>query len=669
MVPPRNLRASRNRRPPRRARTNSSARTGTACANGKIRTASRDAGPFTTKPAATAPEAAAPEEPKTSAAKYGPGVYAHIITNHGTMIAKLFDKEAPKTVENFVMLAEGKKQWRNPRTNTMVRRPNYNNLTFHRIIPGFMIQGGDPEGTGMGGPGFTFADEFNAKLRHNKAGILSMANRGPDTNGGQFFITLVPTPHLDDRHSVFGELVEGLDTLRGDRQSAHERQGGHAAETGRDQDRADRARVVNSEQENRRRSYPPVNNPKIAIVVGAGFAGLTAAKALANHEGLRVILVDRRNHHLFQPLLYQVATAGLNPSDIAVPIRVQFRDAPNVEIHLGHVDGVDLEKHVIFGEGHEIGFDYLILACGARHSYFGHPEWEEFAPGLKTLEQATEMRRRMLVAFEHAENERDPDAQRAYLTFVVVGAGPTGVELAGAIADISRTAMRGDFRRIDPSKAHIVLLEAAPRVLTAFSDELSERARRDLAEIGVEVRTNAKVEAIDAQGVTIGSRRLAARTVFWAAGVQAERLKISPPLDADRASRIKVGSDYSVPGYPNVFVVGDMASLEMAPGLLVPGVAPAAIQGGEHAARMILRDLVGDERRPFVYIDKGTMATIGKSRAVGQDRPGETDRPHRLVRVAVHPRVSAHWIPKSPRGALQLGVELHVLQARRAVDH
>ena len=314
--------------------------------------------------------------------------------------------------------------------------------------------------------------------------------------------------------------------------------------------------------------------PKIAIVVGAGFAGLNAAKTLANREGLRVILVDHRNHHLFQPLLYQVATAGLNPSDIAVPIRVQFRDAPNVEIHLGHVDGVDLEKRVVFGEGHEIAFDYLILACGARHSYFGHPEWEEFAPGLKTLEQATEMRRRMLVAFELAENEIDPDVQRAYLTFVVVGAGPTGVELAGAIADISRTAMRGDFRRIDPAKAHIVLLEAAPRVLTAFSDELSEHARRDLAEIGVEVRTNAKVEAIDAQGVTIGSQRLAARTVFWAAGVQAERLKISPPLDADRASRIKVSSDYSVPGYSNVFAVGDMASLEMAPASSTP-VGPA----------------------------------------------------------------------------------------------
>ena len=357
---------------------------------------------------------------------------------------------------------------------------------------------------------------------------------------------------------------------------------------------------------------------KLAIVVGAGFAGLNAAKVLANHEGLRVFLIDHRNHHLFQPLLYQVATAGLNPSDIAVPIRIQFRDAPNVEIHLGRVEGVDLARHVIFGDGHEVPFDYLILACGARHSYFGHPEWEEFAPGLKTLEQATEMRRRMLVAFELAENELDPDVQRAYLTFVVVGGGPTGVELAGAIADISRTAMSGDFRRIDPAKAHVVLLEAAPRVLTTFSEELSERARRDLTEIGVEVRTNAKVDAIDARGVTIGSQRLDARTVFWAAGVQAERLSITPPLETDRASRIKVSGDYSIPGYPKVFVIGDMASLEIAPGHLVPGVAPAAIQAGQHAARMILCDLVGDPRRPFVYNDKGTMATIGKSRAVGQ---------------------------------------------------
>jgi NADH dehydrogenase len=361
-----------------------------------------------------------------------------------------------------------------------------------------------------------------------------------------------------------------------------------------------------------------VSSSQIAIIVGAGFAGLKAAKVLANHEGLRVIVVDHRNHHLFQPLLYQVATAGLNPSDIAVPIRVQFRRAPNVEIHLGHVDSIDLAKRVVSGEGHEIGFNYLILACGARHSYFGHPEWEEFAPGLKTLEQATEMRRRMLSAFERAENERDANTQRAYLTFVIVGGGPTGVELAGAIAEVSRTAMQGDFRRIDPAKAHIVLLEAAPRVLTSFSDDLSERARRDLAELGVEVRTNAKVDAIDADGVTIGAERLAARTVFWAAGVQAERIVMTPPLETDRASRIKVNDDCSVPGFPNVFVVGDMASLQMAPGQFVPGVAPAAIQAGNHAARMILRDRAGEPRLPFVYEDKGTLATIGKSRAVGQ---------------------------------------------------
>ena len=361
-----------------------------------------------------------------------------------------------------------------------------------------------------------------------------------------------------------------------------------------------------------------MHTPRVALVVGAGFAGLKAAKTLANRDGLRVILVDHRNHHLFQPLLYQVATAGLNPSDIAVPIRVQFRGAQNVEIHLGHVDGVDLAKQTVFGEGHEISFDYLILACGARHSYFGHPEWEEFAPGLKTLEQATEMRRRMLVAFELAENELDSVVQRAYLTFVVVGGGPTGVELAGAIADISRTAMQGDFRRIDPAKARVVLLEAAPRLLAAFSDDLGEHARRDLTEIGVEVRTNAKVDAIDRQGVTIGAERLDARTVFWAAGVQAERLKISPTLETDRASRIKVRDDCSLPGYSNVFVVGDMASFEMSPGQLVPGVAPAAIQTGEHAARMILRDLENQPRQPFVYVDKGTMATIGKSRAVGQ---------------------------------------------------
>jgi NADH dehydrogenase len=228
------------------------------------------------------------------------------------------------------------------------------------------------------------------------------------------------------------------------------------------------------------------------------------------------------------------------------------------------------------------------------------------------------MRRRMLVAFEMAEIEPDPIKQRAMLTFVVVGGGPTGVELAGAIADISRTAMRGDFRRIDPAKSHIVLVEAAPRVLTTFSEELSERARRDLVELGVEVRTDARVDAIDSEGVTIGSQKLYARTVFWAAGVQAERMRFDGPVATDRASRIKVEPDCSIPGHSDVFVVGDMAAFEMAPGQFVPGVAPAAIQTGEHAAEMILRDLAGEPRQPFVYDDRGSMATIGKSRAVAQ---------------------------------------------------
>jgi NADH dehydrogenase len=357
---------------------------------------------------------------------------------------------------------------------------------------------------------------------------------------------------------------------------------------------------------------------KLAIVVGAGFGGLNAAQKLANRENLSVILADHRNHHLFQPLLYQVATAGLNPSDIAVPIRVQFRHAANVEVRFGRIESVDLQRQVVREHLHELPYDYLILACGARHSYFGHPEWEEFAPGLKTVEQATEIRRRMLVAFERAESETDPAKQLPYLTFVIVGAGPTGVELAGAIADISRTAMRGDFRRIDPAKSHIVLVEAAPRVLTAFSEAMSERARQDLVEMGVEVRTNAKVEAIDADGVTIAGKRLQAHTVFWAAGVQAEPLEIVPAPERDRAGRIRVNNDFSLPGYPNVFAIGDMASFEREPGQLLPGVAPAAIQAGRHAAEMILADLVGDSRRPFHYNDRGQLATIGKSRAVAE---------------------------------------------------
>src|SRR5882724_1560526 len=286
---------------------------------------------------------------------------------------------------------------------------------------------------------------------------------------------------------------------------------------------------------------------KIVVVLGGGFGGLNAAKQLANEPDVFVILIDKRNHHLFQPLLYQVATAGLSPGDIAVPIRSQFAHTPNVAVHSGEINGVDLKEQFIksSGGGEVIEYDYLVLACGAQHSYFGHPEWEEFAPGLKTLEQAIEIRRRILSAFENAENELDPEKQKALLNFVVVGGGPTGVELSGAIADISRTVLVNDFRRIDPSQAKIILIEMMPRLLGAFAEELSEKTRRDLIDLGVEVRTSTRVENINADGVQVGSEFIPSKSVFWAAGVQAERLRIEPSVEMDRAGRIKVKDDLS----------------------------------------------------------------------------------------------------------------------------
>jgi len=357
---------------------------------------------------------------------------------------------------------------------------------------------------------------------------------------------------------------------------------------------------------------------KIVVVLGGGFAGLNTAKRLANERDVFVILIDQRNHHLFQPLLYQVATAGLSPGDIAVPIRSQFAHIPNVEVHWGEVTAVDLKEQVIRSSASdmETEYDYLVLACGAQHSYFGHPEWEEFAPGLKTLEQALEIRRRILSAFENAENEVDPEKQKALLNFVVVGGGPTGVELAGAIADISRTVLVNDFRRIDPSQAKVILVEMSPRLLASFADELAEKAKRDLTALGVDVRTSARVENIDAEGVQIGSDFIPSKSVFWAAGVQAAQLQIEPPVEMDRAGRIKVKDDLSVPGHDNVFVIGDMASFEVTPGNIMPGLAPAAIQEGRHAAEVILSSIRGKERPAFRYIEKGQMATIGKYRAV-----------------------------------------------------
>jgi NADH dehydrogenase len=365
--------------------------------------------------------------------------------------------------------------------------------------------------------------------------------------------------------------------------------------------------------------HPAANTgKKIVVIVGGGFGGLNAAKALSNRSDVYVILIDQRNHHLFQPLLYQVATAGLHPGDIAVPIRAQFTNSENVEVHWGAVDDVDLKEKIIRSPEGDIEFDYLILACGARHSYFNHPEWEPFAPGLKTLEQATEIRRRILSAFENAENELDEVKQRALLNFVVVGGGPTGVELAGAIADISRTVLVHDFKRIDPSKAKVILLEAGPKLLTSFAESLSERTKKDLTDLGVEVRTSARVDLIDATGVQVGSTFIPSQSVFWAAGVQASRLGFNPKVELDRAGRVKVSSDLSIPGFSDVFVIGDMAAIEMAPGKTVPGLAPAAIQEGKFVARTILKSIQGKERKPFRYLDKGQMATIGKNHAVLQ---------------------------------------------------
>lgn len=359
---------------------------------------------------------------------------------------------------------------------------------------------------------------------------------------------------------------------------------------------------------------------KIVAIVGAGFGGLNAAKKLANQEGISVVLIDQRNNHLFQPLLYQVATAGLNPADIAVPIRAQFTEATNVEVYWQRLQKVDLVNKQIFVENVDEGleFDYLILACGAQHSYFGHPEWEDFAPGLKTLEQATEIRRRMLSAFERAESEFDPEKQKSLMTFVIVGGGPTGVELAGAIAEISRTILVHDFRRIDPSKAKVILIEGGPRLVSSFDEALSERTKKDLEDLGVEVRLKSIVDRITSEGVAIGAEFIPCQTITWAAGVQAAKVAIEPSPEMDRSGRIKVNADLSLPQFDHVFVIGDMALVEMETGKYVPGLAPAAIQQGQHTAKNILRTIRGEQRLPFHYRDKGQMATIGKNKAILQ---------------------------------------------------
>lgn len=363
---------------------------------------------------------------------------------------------------------------------------------------------------------------------------------------------------------------------------------------------------------------PLESGQKHAVVIGAGFGGLQAAKVLARDPKLFVTVIDRKNHHLFQPLLYQVATAGLNPADIAVPIRAQFEQTKNVQVHLAEAERIDLLGRWVEAGAFRIPYDYLVVATGAQHSYFGRSDWEDFAPGLKTLEQATEIRRRILLAFERAENELDPERQRALLNFVVVGGGPTGVELAGAIADISRNVLRRDFRRIDPSKARIVLVEAGPRVLAAFPESLGLRAARDLTKLGVEVRTGSRVQQIDSEGVELGGMRIVAATVIWAAGVKASALASHLGVELDGAGRIRVGQDLSMPGFPEAFAVGDLAHFDLGSGVGVPGLAPVAIQMGRTAALNIRASIQDKPRAPFRYRDKGLMATIGKHKAVAK---------------------------------------------------
>jgi NADH dehydrogenase len=354
------------------------------------------------------------------------------------------------------------------------------------------------------------------------------------------------------------------------------------------------------------------------VIVGGGFGGLWAARAL-RRVGVSVTLIDRRNHHVFQPLLYQVATAALSPADVSGPIRSILRKQSATEVRMAEVTGFDLSgREVRLADGQRLAYDYLIVATGATHAYFGHPEWEPLAPGLKTIEDATEIRRRFLLAFEAAEQEEDPEEQRALLTFVVVGAGPTGVEMAGAFAEIAHHSLVKDFRRIAPQTARVILLEGGPRVLTAYDDDLSAYAQRALERIGVEVRTDSVVTRIEPEAVYVGEERIRTRNVVWAAGVTASPLGRALGVETDRVGRVMVQPDLSVPGHPEVFVVGDLANLAGPDGKPYPGVAQVAMQGGEHAARMIARTLRGEGRTPFHYRDKGSMATIGRRAAVLQ---------------------------------------------------
>lgn len=352
------------------------------------------------------------------------------------------------------------------------------------------------------------------------------------------------------------------------------------------------------------------------LIVGGGFAGLWAARALARAP-IRITLLDRGNHHLFQPLLYQVATAGLSSPDIAAPLRHILRKQANVTVLMGEAIAVDSAQNIVrMADGDTLGYDFLLLASGATHAYFGHDDWAAHAPGLKTLDDALLIRRRILSAFERAEASDDEAERKALLTFAIVGGGPTGVELAGTLGEIARHTLKREFRRIDPRHARVLLLEAGPRVLSSFPESLSEKARLQLERLGVEVRTGSAVTNIDADSVTLGDERIATHTVLWAAGVAASPLARSLGVPLDRAGRVQVEPDLSVPGQPQIFVAGDLATLQQENGKPVPGVAPAAKQMGTHVAAAIQARIAGRTTKPFRYQDWGNLATIGRRAAI-----------------------------------------------------
>lgn len=351
------------------------------------------------------------------------------------------------------------------------------------------------------------------------------------------------------------------------------------------------------------------------VIVGAGFGGLEAAKLLGN-EPVRVTVIDRTNHHLFQPLLYEVATAALSPADIATPIRGVLTKFPNIDVMLAEVTAVDVAAKKVRAGEQEVPYDYLILATGSRHSYFGKDEWEKLAPGLKSLEDAVEIRRRLLLAFEYADRITDPAARQAAMTFAIIGGGPTGVEMAGAIAEIARYTLAKDFRHIDPSHARVILIESDPRVLSGFPEDLSASAMEQLRDLGVELRLGVRAENLTEAGLEVKGEFIPCRVKIWAAGNAASALGKTLGVPLDRPGRVIVNEDLTIPGHPEVQVIGDLAHFEHQKGKLLPGVSPVAMQQGRHAARNILAMIDGRKPRRFWYWDKGSMATIGRKKAV-----------------------------------------------------